>query len=515
MRRLIAELLLLAVLCACATAADRTAVKPERRHVGQQREEVSANGVRLMSWNDAVDNFAAPADRVTIEFRAVNTSPARKCYRWAVFTTNAVPGRSAAQSPGWVEIGPAPRRGKWAEDDVGGWLQWRTTSSGQYPPVHILFEALNVPERGRCQSYDEIYRLDLSTERWYVDTDRLVALAGVDESGWPQLHKLLGDNVAIPRPDRSAQHISELAAYRVDKTVSPQYRFVRVEADAGRDRAMYSLGLMYTQGDGVRQDYSEAIKWFRKAAERGNAGAQYILGTGTVNGKPITPDEVEARSWIRKAADQGEAHAQLQLGILLADGRGGRADTVAAQMWLGLADNHLPASESEARQLAKRKLDEVAGRMTPAQIGDAKMLAARWRPTGWPSPYSDSLPNWMAIASERPGVKLEFDSSSVTVNENLRAAWTSDSFDAPQKGGGRVSYVRSKTFWIFDCSAHTSQEVVSYYYDPEGRPVWTMSFADVSRPIDIDPYRLATFEVERGTLRWATLNAVCSYPAER
>jgi uncharacterized protein len=36
---------------------------------------------------------------------------------------------------------------------------------------------------------------------------------------------------------------------------------------------------MYDNGDGVIQDYAEAVKWYRLAAEQGNAGCskQYWL----------------------------------------------------------------------------------------------------------------------------------------------------------------------------------------------------------------------------------------------
>ncbi len=35
---------------------------------------------------------------------------------------------------------------------------------------------------------------------------------------------------------------------------------------------------MYDNGQGVPQDYAEAVKWYRLAAEQGYAYAQYNLG---------------------------------------------------------------------------------------------------------------------------------------------------------------------------------------------------------------------------------------------
>ena len=50
-------------------------------------------------------------------------------------------------------------------------------------------------------------------------------------------------------------------------------------AEQGNADAQYNLGVMYDNGQGVRQDYAEAARWYRKAAEQGNAKAQYNLGS--------------------------------------------------------------------------------------------------------------------------------------------------------------------------------------------------------------------------------------------
>ena len=42
-------------------------------------------------------------------------------------------------------------------------------------------------------------------------------------------------------------------------------------------QAQYNLNFMYCWGEGVPQDYQEALKWNRAAAEQGNAEAQSIL----------------------------------------------------------------------------------------------------------------------------------------------------------------------------------------------------------------------------------------------
>ena len=40
---------------------------------------------------------------------------------------------------------------------------------------------------------------------------------------------------------------------------------------------MYNLGICFYNGDGVSQDYGEAVKWWKKAAEQGYDEAKEAL----------------------------------------------------------------------------------------------------------------------------------------------------------------------------------------------------------------------------------------------
>ena len=55
-------------------------------------------------------------------------------------------------------------------------------------------------------------------------------------------------------------------------------KWYRLAADQGFALAQYNLGIMYNKGEGVAQDYAEAVKWYRRAADKGFAFAQYNLG---------------------------------------------------------------------------------------------------------------------------------------------------------------------------------------------------------------------------------------------
>ena len=45
-------------------------------------------------------------------------------------------------------------------------------------------------------------------------------------------------------------------------------------ADRGYSQAQYNLGLMYSDGQGVKQDYKKAVELYQKAADQGYAPAQ-------------------------------------------------------------------------------------------------------------------------------------------------------------------------------------------------------------------------------------------------
>ena len=108
--------------------------------------------------------------------------------------------------------------------------------------------------------------------------------------------------------------------------------------------AQSNLGVMYANGQGVPQDYAEAVKWYRKAAEQGDAAAQYNLG------------------------------------LMYANGQGVPQDYVQAYKWISIAAAHLPASDSKRLTLAAEKRSELEARMTSAQIAEAQRFASAWKP---------------------------------------------------------------------------------------------------------------------------------------
>ncbi|MGA9450137.1 MAG: tetratricopeptide repeat protein, partial [Verrucomicrobiia bacterium] len=99
--------------------------------------------------------------------------------------------------------------------------------------------------------------------------------------------------------------------------VRAQFEATKAKAETGDAQAQYNLGHYFANGQGVAQDYAEAVKWYRKAAEQGNADGQFELGRCYANGQGAARDKVEAVKWFRKAAEQGFAQAQCELAMQL------------------------------------------------------------------------------------------------------------------------------------------------------------------------------------------------------
>ena len=107
------------------------------------------------------------------------------------------------------------------------------------------------------------------------------------------------------------------AAYRLSKFYGltrndfpKEFIYLQKAAELGKPDAQYNLGVMFKNGHGVKQNLTEAAKWYRKAAEQDDADAQFSLGVLCQQGKGVEQDYVEAMKWYRKAAELGHAEAK-------------------------------------------------------------------------------------------------------------------------------------------------------------------------------------------------------------
>src|SRR4030042_722988 len=95
-------------------------------------------------------------------------------------------------------------------------------------------------------------------------------------------------------------------------SLSADVKTLRKQAEAGDAKAEFTIGSMYENGSGVKQDYAEAAKWYRKAAEQGDVDALRILGLAYYLGKWVPQDFVQSYFWFSLAASRasGEEYRQ-------------------------------------------------------------------------------------------------------------------------------------------------------------------------------------------------------------
>lgn len=76
----------------------------------------------------------------------------------------------------------------------------------------------------------------------------------------------------------------------------------------------YQKAEAYYYGEGVKQSYYEAVKWYMKAAEMGHADAQCDLGNCYYYGEGLPENYERSVYWYEKSAEQGNVRALYNLG---------------------------------------------------------------------------------------------------------------------------------------------------------------------------------------------------------
>ena len=118
------------------------------------------------------------------------------------------------------------------------------------------------------------------------------------------------------------------------ESIGNEIEELRFAAAAGDASAANKFGERYREGDGVAQDYAQALHWYRFAAEAGHSEAQNNLGSMLLNGLGCPVDAEAAVGWYTASAKQGLAVAQYNLGKRYLHGNGAALDERQAFYWL-------------------------------------------------------------------------------------------------------------------------------------------------------------------------------------
>ncbi|MEL7272375.1 MAG: peptidoglycan-binding protein [Pseudomonadota bacterium] len=161
----------------------------------------------------------------------------------------------------------------------------------------------------------------------------------------------------------------------VKRNMTESAKYFTAAAEKGFAPAQYSIGSLYEKGIGVERDVAKAAEWYEKAADQGNARAMHNLAVIHAMGNPpaIQPNMDRAVGWFQKAADYGIKDSQFNLGILYGQGMGVPQNLSESYKWFALA-----AKTGDSDAAAKR--DEVANAMDPDDLAEARVAVNSWSP---------------------------------------------------------------------------------------------------------------------------------------
>ena len=78
----------------------------------------------------------------------------------------------------------------------------------------------------------------------------------------------------------------------------------------------FAIGARYAIGDGVKQSYAEAARWFSMAAAQGNISAQATLAAYYFSGTGVPKDASKAYFWALLAQAGGDEASKYRVSIL-------------------------------------------------------------------------------------------------------------------------------------------------------------------------------------------------------
>ena len=132
--------------------------------------------------------------------------------------------------------------------------------------------------------------------------------------------------------------------------------------------------MLYCNGQGIPQDYAQAIQWYLKAANRNNADAQFNLGLlyYSGQGQGVPQDYAKAAQWLLKAANQNNADAQASLGWFYKNGMSvNKSNIIAYALYNVSASINTDAQQNKA--IGNR--DRLIETMTQDEINQGQKLS--------------------------------------------------------------------------------------------------------------------------------------------
>jgi len=185
-------------------------------------------------------------------------------------------------------VGQIVQRYKSSDDGSGEISAWRSDNSS---PESSDDEEFGGPSRRT--------RLLLALGAAVVAT--LLALVAI-----PQVRSKMSDSRPVP------QNMPSTAPGSHTSAPSDSLDALRSLADNGDASAQFALGIRYATGDQVKQDHTQAARWFMLAADRGEVKAQSVLAAYYWDGTGVQKDLSKAYFWAILARAGGDEASKIR-----------------------------------------------------------------------------------------------------------------------------------------------------------------------------------------------------------
>jgi TPR repeat protein len=150
--------------------------------------------------------------------------------------------------------------------------------------------------------------------------------------------------------------------------------------ERGDVKVQFLLGVLYSQGKGIPEDWGRAGVWFRRAANQGDAASEYFVALMNLGGLGTPKDEALARDWALRSANAGYVKAETLMGAILEVGPGRvPKDYAGAMEWYRKAAQQ---NDAAAQTAIGRLYENGQG------VGKDYNLAAKWYRTASDNPHT-------------------------------------------------------------------------------------------------------------------------------
>ena len=125
--------------------------------------------------------------------------------------------------------------------------------------------------------------------------------------------------------------------YYAAENYQQAFKYYKKACELNDKFGCFNLGVMYAEGQGVRQDFASARKYYEKACNANNTAACDKLGLLYYDGKGVRQDFASAKKYWEKACNKNDALACGMLGVLYYEGQGVKQNLSTAKQYYGKA----------------------------------------------------------------------------------------------------------------------------------------------------------------------------------